>query len=107
MIAVVKYLQSIRPSQPEVLPQSVKDSGFCVRSDPSFLYKIAKICLDNSIFIDLAVQCLFRYSQVMSYYRNFNDWSSLKQSRAKLLLGLILKTLANNIEDKPVIEQIV
>ena len=41
-----------------VLPVTVKDSGFCVRSDAQFLYKIAKICLLSNMFVDLAVLCL-------------------------------------------------
>lgn len=30
-----------------LIPSTVRDAGFCVRSDPTFLYKIAKMCLQN------------------------------------------------------------
>ena len=54
----------------------MKDFGFCVYSDPSFLYKIAKMCYKNGFFIDMAIHSLYVYKQVMSYYRNFYDWST-------------------------------
>lgn len=33
----------------------VQDTGFCVRSNPKFLYLITKMCCARGIFIDLAI----------------------------------------------------
>jgi hypothetical protein len=54
LIAVIKYLAHLRRVnmgaayiEEPLIPSTVRDTGFCVRSDPTFLYKIAKMCLQN------------------------------------------------------------
>lgn len=50
LIAVIKYLKHLRRMNNDdkqttnVEPRLVDDTGFCVRSNPDFLYQIAKIC---------------------------------------------------------------
>lgn len=57
LIAVIKYLEQKRGQAyaDQVKPAAVKDPGFCVRSEPKFLFLIAKMCFENKCFIDLAV----------------------------------------------------
>ena len=103
LIAVIKYLQNKRQDVKEP-NKCVNDIGFCVRSDPAFLYQIAKMCLEHNMFIDLAVQSLHLYWQGMSYYRHFNDWQYRKQ-RGWLMLAMLLKQ-HNDQQDSETIEKI-
>ena len=52
LLAVAQYLK--RFNKDETLFTHVKDPGFCVRSNPKFLYLIAKMCYQKGAFIDLA-----------------------------------------------------
>jgi hypothetical protein len=75
LVAVVKYIQHLKRtnSQTVIHQQSdITDCGFCVRSDPYFLYFIAKMCVKTGLYIDLAIQSLYEYMQHLTYYRHFD-----------------------------------
>lgn len=112
LIVVIKYLQALRRlgfnQDEQILPPTVKDSGFCVSSDPKFLQLIVKLCLRWKVFLDLAVHCSHIYQQYTSYNKNFNpDWQC-KVTRNRVLMVLALQTIGEPTAcESEVIKQII
>ena len=86
----------------------MKDSGFCVNSDPRFLQLIVKLCIKWNVFLDLAVHCSHVFQLFTSYNKNFNpDWQS-RLTRNRVFVALALQTIGENTEEeRAVISQII
>lgn len=100
LICVIKYLQHIRRLNSaeeciEVLPEAVNDFGFCIYSDPSWLFIIAKMCVKWNVYIDLAVHCVQLFLQMVNYYKHFL-LVELLDTKGQLLLANILLKMSTN-----------
>ena len=96
LIAVIKYLSDLQNSAPLVMPETVRDPGFTVNSDPAFLYLIAKMCLQAGIYVDLACQCLHQYLALVSYNKSSYPCPGQLIQRGLVMLGLVLLKLNKN-----------
>ena len=53
IVTIISYLRRFSKNRDTYV--AVKDPGFCVRSNPKFLYLIAKMCYKKGAYVDLAV----------------------------------------------------
>lgn len=80
----------------------MNDFGFCIYSDPTWLFVIAKMCVKWKVYIDLAVHCVQLYLQIVNYYKHFYP-VELLDTKGQILLAEILLRLSTNIsEDRSV-----
>ena len=40
---------------------TIRDLGFTISSDVTYLFTLAKMCYEGGIYIDLAIQCIYTY----------------------------------------------
>ena len=67
---------------------AIKDAGFSVHSDAHFLYLIGKMCVRANEYLDLAVQCLNDYLNILGFYRDFEEQNQTLYLRTRALVLL-------------------